>query len=70
MKDKNEKLQNELKNVKKQLKEEKKKIEFVTKLDDIEPCKKDSVTLPLILPTLTSKKKLKNSCDEGFKAWF
>ena len=57
----------ELAEAKKDLKEEKKKFEYVTLLDEVEPCKNDSIDLPLILPTLTSKKKMKNSSDEGFK---
>ena len=65
--EKTEKMKTELIEVKNCLDAEKKKISFQNLLDNIEPCKVDEISLPLILPTLTLKKKMKNSTDEGFK---
>ena len=67
MKEKVEKMKKELKELKNNLTAEKKKIAFQNLLENVEPCKIDDISLPLILPTLTLKKKMKNSTDEGFK---
>ena len=68
--EKTEKMKTELIEVKNCLDAEKKKISFQNLLDNIEPCKVDEISLPLILPTLTLKKKMQNSSDEGFKVGF
>ena len=67
MKEKVEKMKEELKALKNNLTAEKQKISFQNLLENVEPCKADNISLPLILPTLTLKKKMKNSTDEGFK---
>ena len=67
MKEKVEKMKEELKALKNNLTAEKQKISFQNLLENVEPCKTDDISLPLILPTLTLKKKMKNSTDEGFK---
>ena len=70
MKEKMEKMKKELQELKNNLTAEKKKIAFQNLLENIEPCKIDEISLPLILPTLTLKKNIKNSSDEGFKVGF
>ena len=62
-----EKLKTEVMELKNSLNAEKNKISFQNLLEDIEPCKIDEISLPLILPTLTLKKNMRNSSDEGFK---
>ena len=70
MKEKVEKMKTELRELKNSFDAEKKKISFQTLLENIEPCKIDEISLPLILPTLTLKKYMRNSSDEGFKVGF
>ena len=70
MKEELGKMKTELMELKNSLNAEKKKISFQNLLEDIEPCKIDDISLPLILPTLTLKKNLRNSSDEGFKVGF
>ena len=70
MKEELGKMKTELMELKNSLNAEKKKISFQNLLEDIEPCKIDDISLPLILPTLTVKKNLRNSSDEGFKVGF
>ena len=62
-----EKLETELRELRNSRNAEKQKISFQNLLENVEPCKTDDISLPLILPTLTLKKKMKNSTDEGFK---
>ena len=65
--EKMEKLKTEVMELKHSLNAEMNKISFQNLLENIEPCKIDEISLPLILPTLTLKKKMRNSSDEGFK---
>ena len=64
------KMKTEIMELKNSLNDEKNKISFQNLLENIEPCKIDEISLPLILPTLTLKKNMRNSSDEGFKVGF
>ena len=64
------KLKTEIMELKNSLNDEKNKISFQNLLENIELCKINEISLPLILPTLTLKKNMRNSSDEGFKVGF